>query len=272
MYEKSYESQANILHLYTFSAPAICLARSQSFNDIINPNGHMVAARGTGGGSMLLDENVLGWTITTGDASYQGRIPVEMFMKPPPEQKDNPKGPFAMHMKFGASIRNALLSYLHRNSLNGIPDVTIGQNFSVRFDGGVIVGNGSNYTEAFDGTKHAGIYHGVLALNKWNVDKIVQMVKISEKEKAVMDRLPYLSKYAKVDIDSLCAELIRYITGEETHASSIPDEMLEKAEELIQEKFSKDSWIKERRDKNGSQYKVDENKGFCFTNLQLTDL
>src|SRR3989338_3800385 len=225
------------LRIYSFSAPVMILAYSESPSDLkldyIRGQGINVARRLSAGSVMYCDQKSLCYSLI-------GR-------------QENMRYPNEIHREYGGKIKDVL------SKIMGC-DIYIGEHFSLRTRQdatGIIAGHGIKLGSG------SYLYHGIIAVQPWNLNLLNSSIVLSEEELTVIPQLPYVNMPRTVIIENLLRGLTddkHTMTGREEF-----NEIILAARKLASEKHGKDHWINEGRSTEQSGgHKLFTNGGFCF--------
>ncbi len=235
--EKVSEEDKKIMRVYDFEKPSVILARNESFEDLKELNDDVeYTRRHTGGSVIYCDNNAVFYSIIM-----------------PSNTNEFPE---RLHRDFfGPKIAETL------NKI-GVKDekLGVGEHFSVRIEGKTVSGNSQRKK------KDAVLYHGVLAIEKWDVDRLNELIRLREiEEKSEYDfikSLPGINEYTEEDVskDELEEALIDNFTGKNYKRKELTDKDLSVIENLVENKYGDEGWLKT----GGNREILKKNQGFCF--------
>ncbi len=228
------------VRFYSFSCPVMILAYSQSPTDLktdyLRNEKIAVARRLSPGGVMYCDRNSLCYSIIGKKSDL-----------PSPSKIDD------IHVIHGGKIADVLSENI------GSP-IYVGKHFSLRTSNGIdtiVSGNGSKQTA------DSYLYHGIIAIKPWDLDFLNNGIVLSERERQIIPRLPYIKR----ERSSLVGVLLQGLTNgkyESIHQHEY-EQILTAAEKLAREKYSNDKWVYEARLHEEERDVVLQNEsGFCF--------
>ena len=234
--EKASEEGTKSLRLYEFESPSVILARNECFSDIKDVKEDVdYTRRDTGGSVIYCDDNAVFYSIVV--PLEENRYPEELHRE-----------------YFGPKIADVLDEVGVEKELLGV-----GEHFSVRIDGKTVSGNSQRKK------KDAVLYHGVLALEPWNVERLDSLIQLREKQEKseyeFVESLPGVFEHAEHSEKGLVEDLLieRFTEGEYI-ISEFNEEELDLINEIAEEKYGNKEWI--RNATNPSTLKKDQ--GFCF--------
>lgn len=233
---KAAAEQKKFIRFYEFEKPSVILAYSESLNDVKtnNLNGIDLTRRKSNGSVIYCDDNVLTYSIIAPDS----------FLK----------NPSYAHDHLSKKISKVLIDLEVKN-------ISVGEHFSIRVDNEPIAGHGQRWIP----TK-ALLYHGVMAIDQWNVDAIDRTIVLREKqingkllrEYDLIKSLPFLRKYADVEKSEIIKKLLQEISeGNFSHYEISKSERDEIA--ILTENYKSEEWIEKSH--NG---RLKEGLGFCL--------
>lgn len=239
MLEKAANTEEAYLRVYDFEDPAVILARNEHVEDINEfRETHDYTRRDTGGSVIYCDENAIFYSITI-----------------PAGNNDYPEN---LHREyFGPRIADALSDLGVNDSKLGV-----GEHFSVRINEGTVSGNSQRKK------KGAVLYHGVLALEPWDVNELDQIIELREKESETerdfIDSLPGVfehTDYSGQEGKELAKQLlIENFTGQDYHDYSLTDQDWKKIVNRAENRYLDEEWL---QNAHGNQ-SLDRDQGFCF--------
>lgn len=225
------------VRVYGFERPSVILARNESPADVREwRDGVDYTRRDTGGSVIYCDDNALFYSVA---APADGAFPERLH-------RDH----------YGPRIARALADA-------GVPEdrLGVGEHFSVRIDGGTVSGNSQRLADG------AVLYHGVLAVEPWDTDHLAELVRLrerdGERERDFIAGLPGVADHAPGSPDEVADRveraLVERLTGG-AYGERPLDGALEAAEEIADEKYRSDGWVRDARGTEG----LKEDQGFCF--------
>lgn len=231
--EKASEEGQKSLRIYEFEDPSVILARNEHPDDIKNWRDDIEYTRRDSGGSVIYcDENAIYYSIVV-----------------PAESDDFPE---KLHRDyFGPRIADALAE-------SGVPEdqLGVGEHFSVRIDDKTVSGNSQRKKS------DALLYHGVLAYEPWDVEKLDELIHLREKkgeiEKEFIDGLPGISEYSDLSKNKIVNKIINSFTDGDHKLKELEDGSIQRLEQLKQ-RYNDEEWIKGREEAS-----LNKNQGFCF--------
>ncbi len=234
---KASKMDKKIIRVYDFEKPSVILARNESFEDLKELNDDIdYTRRHTGGSVIYCDNNAVFYSIIM-----------------PSNTNEFPE---RLHRDFfGPRIAETLNKIGVKDEILGI-----GEHFSVRIEGKTVSGNSQRKK------KDAVLYHGVLALEKWDVDRLDQLIRLRGKdgktEYDFIKSLPGINDYTEEDItrEKLKEALIDNFTGREYKEKNLTDKDLIEIEELVENKYGDEEWLKT----GGNRDIMKKDQGFCF--------
>ena len=239
MIEKAAETGEAYLRVYDFEDPAVILARNEHLDDIKEfRDTHDYTRRDTGGSVIYCDENAIFYSVTI-----------------PAGNNDYPEN---LHRDyFGPRIADTLSDLGVEDSKLGI-----GEHFSVRIDNGTVSGNSQRKK------KGAVMYHGVLALEPWDVEELDQIIELREKEseteKEFIDSLPGVLEHPDYNMETgkeLTKKLlIDNFTENNYRELTLTDQDWDKIRSRAQNRYLDQEWFETARGNNS----LDKDQGFCF--------
>ena len=227
-----------VVRIYDFEKPSVILARNESFEDIKNIESNYEYTRRDSGGSVIFcDENALFYSVIM-------------------PNKEN-KFPERLHRDFfGPKIAKVL----ERSGVEK-KKIGVGEHFSVRINGKTVSGNSQR-------KKKGGIlYHGVLALESWDVEKLDQIIELREKEGETeydfIEKLPGLYDHSQKSIEKedVASYLIQEFTEGDYKKTELSGRDKKEISKLVDEKYGNQEWIKNGKLDTES---LKKNQGFCF--------
>lgn len=239
MLQKAAEEEEAYLRIYDFEDPAVILARNEHINDVREfRESHEYTRRDTGGSVIYCDENAIFYSISI-----------------PTEQDEFPE---ELHREyFGPLIAEALSDLGVEEEKLGI-----GEHFSVRISGKTVSGNSQRKKS------DAVLYHGVLAIEPWDIDELEELIHLREKngetEKEFIESLPGVLDHVEHDYErgrELAKEfLIQSFTGGDYEEIELTEEDWKEIESLTEEKYRDEDWLHTAK---GSE-SLEAEQGFCF--------
>ncbi|MFB6216700.1 MAG: biotin/lipoate A/B protein ligase family protein [Candidatus Aenigmatarchaeota archaeon] len=237
--EKTAETGQKYLRLYDFENPAVILARNEHTSDLESlKENHDYTRRDTGGSVIYCGENGLFYSIVM-----------------PAEENDYPEN---LHQDyFGPKIAEAL------NRL-GVEEerLGVGEHFSVRINGYTIAGHAQRKKNG------AILYHGVLAVEPWDVEKLDELINLRErdgqKEKHFIESLPALREYVNYSGDEIREatkeQIIESFTNGDYTDYRLSGEERKKVMSLVEDRYNDPDWFNSA---HGSD-SLKNDQGFCF--------
>ena len=227
------------VRFYDFERPALILALVEHPSDIIAANGYDITRRTSNGSVILCDERTLSYSIIVPRGIYNITT---------------------MHSKFGARIGKSLKEYINHDA------ISIGEHFSVRIDGRTIAGHGQY-------AGHSMLYHGILALQPWDMKKIAESIRLRNGEYEFIQSLPSVADYVEgMDKHALVSKLLAGITDEkyETISPELRNDIIRNASQIAPFYRSED-WIQfgPYHDRPDARHLLERRSGlgFCFADF-----
>ncbi|MEM3841110.1 MAG: hypothetical protein QXN59_00220 [Candidatus Micrarchaeaceae archaeon] len=207
------------MRFYEFEIESVILSVSDD-PSCIKPNCSVdLTRRNTGGKPIYIDGNALAYSIAGPIAQIEGGT-----------------GPNAVHKTFGKIAEGAIEEIVGNRA-----EVGLGGVYSININGMPVAGHAQNID-----LSRSFLYHGVIAVGKWDADRIRNAIEFPEKDYESISALPALSDYTGIGVEDskkiLIEGMLRRAEAED------PDEE-ERAEvnrisdELMKEKYSDKAWI-----------------------------
>ena len=228
----------NYIRFYDFEKEAVILAHSDDASCVKLRSGVDVTRRCSGGKPIYVDENVMAYSIAgrLQDPEYAG------------------KGLEGIHRHFGRIAMGAISDMVGNQA-----DVSMGEVYAINVGGMPIAG----HAQKLDSTNlsYPFLYHGVIAIGKWNSSRIRDVIEFPEEDYSDIGRLPYLDYYTGTGIEEaknrLIAGMLRRVECSAPSAEEIGEER-RIARELENETYSNSSWI------NGEGRVLKKGSRFCL--------
>ncbi|MEM3227375.1 MAG: hypothetical protein QXK65_00290 [Candidatus Micrarchaeaceae archaeon] len=234
------------IRFFGFEKPSVILSLSDSLKCVRleHADGVEITRRQSGGKPIYVDENVLAYSIV--GATW------------PKEAKDF-TSLAAVHNYFGLRIARAIEKYSGSKSA-----VEIGEVYSIKVAGKPIAGHAQYPTLG-----KAFFYHGVVAMKKWDADRINALLRMRPGDYEELKRLPSIASImdapqivdAELQKKKLANFILDEVTGgnyEEINEDERKD-VLSKANVLLEKKYRSKKWVEEA---NGG--KLREDSTFCL--------
>lgn len=219
------------LRFYDFDKPSVILA-SSDHPDSINSNSISkigVSRRKSGGDPIYLD------AVSTFSYSITGRFDTDVTFGF--EFKE------FVHNNLGPIIAGAIQEMVAKANV-----VDIGKHNSIRLNGMPIAG----HAQKIEG-KYAFLYQGVIAIGKWDRDKIRSVLRICDEDYESLEKLPSIEQVAKtkhlnlndykVEFMSAVLEEIRSTNEILSMDDSKKVEILAISNKLFDKEYSNPSWV-----------------------------
>jgi len=227
--ERVASTKEKFVRFYEFEKPAVILGYSQNYSDFIG-NGVDVTRRGTGGRAIWCDDGVLAYSIIS---HYSTRYLSK-----------------EIHKEYATKIASAIEKL-------GVKNVKVGDSSAIKVNFETIAGHAQKKIA------NAFIYHGLLAINAWNVDLISSAITLREvkengfhiREHEFIKQLPYLKKFIDIEKGEVESAILSSITGNNFINHEFGEIELDKIGEFVKKYMSK-NWVV----KNGHKSK----HGHCF--------
>lgn len=233
--EETSDKRNKVFRIYDFEKPSVILARMESYKDINGvKEGVDYSRRDTGGSVIYCDNNAMFYSIIL--PTGKNRFPEELHR--------NYFGPKIARVLDRAGVEKEKLG--------------IGEHFSVRINGKTVSGNSQRKK------KDAVLYHGVLALEPWDVEKLDSLIKLREKEgeleKDFIEELPGIKEHCDTSYNELKKIFVEEVTEGDYSNRRIGKEQYEEIERLVNNKYGNEDWIRT----GGNEEALKEDRGFCF--------
>ncbi|ASI13549.1 lipoate-protein ligase A [Candidatus Mancarchaeum acidiphilum] len=176
--------------LYDFNKDSIILAFSDSMENVKAVDGNVELTRRLSAGKPIyIDDNVLSYS----------------FIGP---MKDNGtlKNGESIHDFFGTIIMDSIKSISNDPER---PNIKLGKAYSIKVGEKPIVGNGQHIS-----LSHSFMYHGIIAVGKWNAEKVNAYLNLVRKDYEALKDLPSIESINRVkgqSIEYYKSELIKQI-------------------------------------------------------------
>ena len=220
------------IRFYDFYRDSVILSASDDPGSIRDRSRVEVTRRETGGKTIYVGENTLAYSIAgplNGDSSVSG--------------------PEALHRKYSSIALGGI-----SDIIGSAAKVSLGGVYAINVDGMPIAGHAQSI-----GLGHSFLYHGVVAVSRWDSERIREVMNFPESDYEKIGMLPALSDFAKERGDAgkrrLMENMLRRV-----EAKSPSEEEKRKAEELASrfcsEKYMNGEWIegRGRRLKTGARF------------------
>mgnify|MGYP001626388584 CR=1 FL=1 len=226
-YLRFYDTPSNAIVLSISDHPSVIKANKDEIE---------ITRRTTGGKPIFLGENTL---------SYSIEAQIKEIYK---EAKSIPD-PNDLHRILGEHMLIALKYAL------GLEEdrIKLGETYSITVDGLPIAGHAQHITNK------AIIYHGVVAIDKWDADYISKRLLLRDGDFEKLNELPYAKKFSRYDTKTLKLKIIEQMLKtikqiDDNEKSRI----IEKAKELEEGIYSDIKWVFREEDS------LKKNSTFCF--------
>lgn len=235
--DKASKENKKSLRIYEFEKPSVILARNESFSDIKNIKNQIdYTRRDTGGSAIYCDKNAVFYSIIT---------PLENEVYPEEIHRDY----------FGPKIADTLADLGVEEEKLGV-----GEHFSIRINGKTVSGNSQRRK------KDSILYHGVLAVEKWDINQLEKVIQLREKEgqseREFIKSLPGLFEHTKYSNNKTIVKqkLIENLTQDNYTHKDLKQEEIEEINNIVHTKYGNEEWIKN----GGNSEILKEDQGFCF--------
>ncbi len=220
--ELSEKTGRTYIRFYDFERDSVILSTSDDPSSIRDRSKVEVTRRETGGKTIYVGENTLAYSVS-GPLRGDSKV----------------SGPEALHRKY-SSVALSGISEIIGNSAK----VSLGGVYAINVDGMPIAGHAQSI-----GLGHSFLYHGVVAVSRWNSKRIRDVMDFPESDYEKIGMLPALSDFTKERGDTgkrrLMENMLRRVD-----AKSPSDEEKREAEELASrfcsEKYMDEEWIEGR--------------------------
>jgi lipoate-protein ligase A len=220
--ELSAKTANTYIRFYDFDKDSVILAASDDPGSIRDRRRVEVTRRETGGKTIYVGENTLAYSISGPlDGNAAG------------------SGPEALHRKYSSVALGAISEIV-----GDAAEVSLGGVYAINVGGMPIAGHAQSI-----GLGHSFLYHGVVAVGRWNSSRIRESMNFPESDYEKIGMLPALSDFTDESIEAdkklLMDSMLRRVD-----AKSPADEERREAEELASrlcnEKYRNDEWIEGR--------------------------
>ncbi|MGC8587049.1 MAG: lipoate--protein ligase family protein [Candidatus Micrarchaeia archaeon] len=159
--------------------------------------------------------------------------------------------PNAIHQMLGPHLAEALRRVAGLSS----DRLTLGEVYSINIDGKPVAGHAQHINAS------SFIYHGVMAIEKWDAEYISERLRLREGDYEKLDSLPYIKQFVNGSTESLKQNIIDSMkqTFEIVPMNQAErSEIMQRSEKLAAEKYSSSGWV--MRTDDGMK----ENSTFCL--------
>lgn len=234
------------VRVYEFPSPAIILAVSDSpecvkeraFSENIE-----LTRRKSGGKPIYTDEKVLAYSIIGYNERYTN---VDLTFKD------------KVHNYFGSKIAQAV-----KEMIGDGHDVELGKAFAIKVDGKPIAGNAQ-----YPNGDMIFFYHGVLAIDGWDVERVNSLLRIPESDFEKMRSLPSIIglRGGEANLDEVKRSTAEHLLKSVTNGnySNIAEQerkaVMEKADDLVRRNYGTREWFL----KSDTVNPLNPNSRFCL--------
>jgi len=239
LFLNSIETGQFFLRFYDFDRPSIILARFDHPDSINRENlsDVGVSRRKSGGDPIYLDD------ISTFSYSISGRF----------SSSDSFGFDFKgfVHNNLGPIVADAIKGIVMNDNI-----VELGKHNSIRLNDGPVAAHAQN-THGWDIEKdekhYAFLYQGVVAIGKWDPDKIRSVLRICDEDYEALGHLPNISQVAKakkVDLNEYKIEFMNAMLNRILNTNEIlnmsdrqHDEIAQVSDHLFDSEYSNPGWV-----------------------------